>query len=268
MRPRKRDRIAIAMILTAALVATTAQAKTKLGSVWLDREVTIDGAINEWHDSLTYIDGPDVFVGALNDDQFLYICIHSRDSDFVFQAMRRGLVIKLDAKGSDAFEIQFPMGALESGVRPPVRGAEFDREAARRKTEESLDTFLLLGPGAEDRQRIPIDNQLGIELLTDTRGGEFVYELKIPLDRSDLHPFAIDTEPGAVLSLALDTPEIDRDQMRQQMGGGRGGGMGGMPGGGKGGGGRGGMSDQRPEMSEPLKVRAKIRLAASPSDGS
>ena len=117
--------------------------------------------------------------------------------------------------------------------------------------DESLDTFLILGPDPESRQRIPVDNQLGIELLTDTRGGEFVYELKIPLVRSDLHPFAIDAEPGANLSLALDTPEIDREQMRQQTGGGR-----------------GGMSDQRPEMSEPLKVRAKIRLAASSSDGS
>jgi hypothetical protein len=138
--------------------------------------------------------------------------------------------------------------------------------------DESLDTFLILGPDPESRQRIPVDNQLGIELLTDTRGGEFVYELKIPLVRSDLHPIAIDAEPGANLSLALDTPEIDREQMRQQTGGGRGGGMGGgMRGGmrgGMGGGGRGGMSDQRPEMSEPLKVRAKIRLAASSSDGS
>lgn len=270
MKSSKPVRSAIVMILLIAVGATTAQARTKLDSNWLDREVTIDAAINEWHDSLTYIDGPDVFVGALNDDRFLYVCIHSRDSDFAFQAMTQGLIIKLDAKGSDAFQIQFPMGALESGVRPPARGAEFDREAARRKVEQSLDTFLILGPDSGDRRRIPVDNQHEIEVFADSSGGEFVYELKIPLAQSEAHPFSVNAEPGISLSFALDTPEIDREKMGQQMSGGRGGGMGGgMRGGGEGGmagGGRGGMVGQRPEMSEPLKVRAKILLALPPSD--
>ena len=185
-----RIRCAIVAVLVTVAVITTVQAKTKIESGWIDRQVMIDAAINEWHDSLTYIDGPDVFIGALNDDRFLYVCIHSRDSDFVFQAMRQGLIIKFDAKGSDAFKIQFPMGALDSGVRPPAGGEEFDREAARRKMVQSLDTFLILGSDPDDRQRVPVDNQLGIELLTDGRGGEFVYELKIPLAQSEAHPAA------------------------------------------------------------------------------
>ena len=260
-----RIRCATVMTLVAAAVSTTAQAKSELQSSWVDREITIDGAVNEWHDSLTYIDGPDVFVGALNDDRFLYLCIHSRDSEFVRRAMEQGLIIKLDAKGSDAIRIQFPMGALASGVRPPARGEAFDRDAARQKTKQSLDTFLILGPDSDDRQRVPVDNQLGIQLIADSRGGEFVYELKIPLVQNEAQPFAVNAEPGVRLSLALDTPEIDRDEMRPPMNGGRGGGMGGGKGGGRGG--RGGQSGQLPETSEPMKVRAKILLATNPPDG-
>jgi len=266
MRFPKTGRLVFVTTLVIAAGISTAVAKTKLESQWLDREVTIDAAIDEWHDSLTYIDGPDVFVGALNDDRFLYVCIHSRDSEFVSQAMRQGLIIKLDTKGSDALQIQFPMGAMESGVRPPARGAEFDREEARRKIEQSLDTFLILGPGSGDRRQVPVDNRFGVELHVDGAGGEFVYELKIPLARSEAHPFAIDAKSGATVSVALDTPEIDRGAMGQPMGGGRGAGMGGgmpgggMPGGGMGGG-RGGAEGQRPELPDPLKVRAKIHLA-------
>ena len=75
--------------------------------------------------------------------------------------------------------------------------------------------------------------------------------------------------PGDVIGVGLETPEIDREAMRQQMGarGGRrgGGGRGGRSGMGRAGGGRGGMGragggQQRPD---PLKLWTTVTLAAT-----
>ena len=81
----------------------------------------------------------------------------------------------------------------------------------------------------------------------------------------DSHPYAIGWSSGSI-NLKIDTPEIDREAMRSQdgmrggMGGGRSGGMGGGMGGGR----SGGMGGDRPQMPEPLHIKARIRLASMP----
>lgn len=265
-------RKAIVLVLALSVSVPVSVAKTSLDTAWLDRAVTVDGDLSEWDGAMVHLEGPGLSIGLRNDAGFLYLSLHAPDPQVGFQAMSQGLKLELHPKGSKPFTIQFPVGMLEAGIAPPSRRDPASRERMREQARKSLDSFLLLGPGSEDRQRIAVENSLGIELRASSEGGEFAYELKVPLRKSELHPYAIGAEPGTTVSVALDTLEIDREAMRERMGGmrpgGTGGGRGGMgrPGGGMGGrpGGPGGGRDPGQERPEPLKIRAKVHLAEQP----
>lgn len=264
-------RLIVAFATSLIVAIPAAQAGVKLESGWQEGEVIVDGSIAEWKDVMTYIEGEGLSLGVLNDGERLYLSLLSRDPRFIRQALAMGLMLRLDPKGGDPLTIQFPMGALGEG-RPPRPGeSPPDMEELQKISQERLDTFLLLGPGREERQELPAKNDLGIELRARIFEGEFVYELAVPLERTESRPYAVGAEPGARITLVLETPEPEREQMRERMGGppggmGRGkrGGM--MPGGGRGGPGVSGgpMSGRRPQMPEPVRVKAKVQLSPVP----
>ena len=120
--------------------------------------------------------------------------------------------------------------------------------------------------------------ELGINVKMDVSKGNLVYELKIPLLRSESQPYGIGTEMANIIGIGLESGKIDVEEMRSQTGsqgggmGGRGGGRGGKGGmggmGGRGGGdhggmgGQGGMGRMRPQMPESLELWLKIQLAS------
>lgn len=255
-------------LLIAGIAAGTTSAKTVVDSTWRTGTVSIDASAVEWQGSMTFLPGPEMHVAVRNDEEYLYLCLSSPDRRATQRAMMRGLVFGFSVKGADPIRIQFPIGMFEDGPPPPMAGGQ-DRERIREMLRKNLDSFLLLRTDSHERRRIPVENALGIEMRTGDEDGWFVYELKLPLVASDAHPYAIGSSSGAI-ELRIDTPDIDREAMRSKGGmrggmggGGRGGGMGGGGrGGGMGGGGRGG---DRPQMPEPLHIKARIRLAVAPT---
>ncbi len=254
-------RVALALPIVLLATVSAAQGRVNLESNWRDREITIDGAMADWQGVMTEI-REGVLVGVLNDEHFLYLCVQSKDFDTSRRALAMGLMLHLDPKGGKEIVIQYPIGI--QAMSPLEPGGTPDREQLRRQMEEGLDELIILGG---DSPRLAADSGLGIELRASGTNGEFVYELKIALRESEAHPYAVGAELGAKISLELEAIEPDREAMRARMGGGGGmggGGRGGMGGGGMGGG--GGRGGQRPDMPEPLNVRAKVRLASAPAE--
>ena len=240
-----------------------------------DREIEIDGVLDEWQGAMSWIDEESgVAVGLLNDSDYLYVAFSSRDSDVNRQAMMLGLELWLDPKGdAPSFGIRFPVGAFKAGQSPrDFRGR--NRDEMQRTLEATLDRLEILGPGADDAKAVDLGDLHGIEVGVVT-AGKFAYELKLPLRQSDSHPDALGAAPGDKLALRLETGDMEamREQMRGSSGMGRGGGMSGGSGGGMGrgggtgrgmGGGRGGPGGgARQSRPEPLKVKAKIQLASA-----
>lgn len=259
-------------------VVTPAHGKSTLESRWPGDEVTVDGLVTEWSEAMTFLDREDVSIGALNDDEYLYFCMRSQSLDVNRQAVGRGLILRLTPKGGTPLNIRFPLGMMAAGG-PRGRGGggrDRDPDQMAARLEESLSSFELFESDPEDRQRITVDNELGIELKAILTDGEFVYELKIPLRHSDAHPYAIGSDAGGIIAVDLRNPEIDREAMRDRAGGGGPGGMGrggmgGRGGGmGRGGGGMvrggmgGGMGGPMRDMPDPVKIRVKLHLASQP----
>jgi hypothetical protein len=248
-----------------------ARASVQAGSQ--DGSVTVDGSAADWRDGMTYFRGPGLSFGARNDDEFLYLCIFSSDPQVGSRAMFRGLTVAF----GDKLTVQFPEGVLASngGARP---SGPPDRTRMRERAAQSLDFLMLRMPGTPDPLQFPVDNKLGVEVRITTEP-DFVYELKVPLLRTEAFPYAIDAAPGDKITVRVDTPEIEPPAADERPGGpgggmhrgGMGGGMrGGMGGGMHGGMGRGGGGErpdgmgERPAMPRPMRFTARIRLAVAP----
>ncbi|KAA0220831.1 hypothetical protein EDS67_29210 [candidate division KSB1 bacterium] len=250
--------------------------KSEWNSRWRAQEITVDGKQQDWDGALVFADKEKIAVGLMNDRDDLFACLVVDDREVQASIMRRGLIVWFDATGKKdkTFGIHFPLSRFSLGppMLPRSESEEPQKDLASMPTEMEI-----LGPGKDDRQRLPLDKARGIDLNINRDNGVLIYEIRIPLRHGADRPYAIGANPGDKIGIGLETPEFDRKEMRERMRSGmgerpRGGMSGGRPGGGFGGGGRGGgmgrpggPGGQRPELPESLKVWTKVQLAASPA---
>ena len=270
-RPTNASAFISALLLLIMMPLGGCSGTEALQSQSLDREITVDGTVEDWAGILKPMEKKNLSLGLLNDGEYLYLSVLSRDRETISQMM--GFTVWFDAEGGKerTFGIRFPLGLMASGAGFSPRDMQQDRDpdARRQRFEESL-TDLEIFDGEESSMRFMVDAIHGIAVDAKLDAGTLIYELKVPLRQREAHAFAINAEPGDVIGVGLETPEIDREAMREQMrgrgGGGVGGpgGFGGPGGGGSGfggpGGGRGGRGGP-PQLPDPLKLWTTVTLA-------
>jgi len=262
----------------AASVLLAGCSEIELSSRWRDRLVVVDGVNLEWQDAMTYLEDKKVAVGLLNDEEYLYVALVTTDRQLQRQIVGLGFTLWFDPAGGKgkSFGIRFPLGIEDKSIMRSLktRGSSVEQDMAKLQEElvESMTELEILGPGENESRRLPLSNEEGIFVKIGVSGYGLVYELRIPLAESEIHPLAIGAATGTSIGIGLETPEMKMDMMRGRMGGGmpgmgggKGGGRGGSRGGRPGGGMRGGS--RRPEMSEPFKVWAKVQLVTADVPG-
>ena len=254
----------------------------RLESGQRDRPIAVDGKADEWRDSLTVIKDAKIAVGLFDDQENLYVCISSWNDDVNLQALNLGLTVWFNSGGAEEkkFGIEYPL--VEDRIQSPDhRGALGDVVPLPEASARPSNRLAIRGPGLYERHAMAVSDAPGLEVMASSVNGTFVYELKVPLGKSAERPYAIGARPGESIGILLETTrspafaQESRDSAAPRAGGrggGRGGGMGGGMGGhrhgGTGGGMRGGGASTRetglesPRIPKPLKVAAKIRLAA------
>ena len=260
----------------------------EIESTWRDREVIIDGIDGgaEWENARYFFEEENITIGLLNDENTMYIRLSSRDRITQRQLLALGFTVWFDAEGGKEKKlgIHFPIGTRTVGIemirRDKNASMNEDPEQLRKMIEESQTDIEIIGPGKDARTTMTVEDvrELGINVKMDVSKGNLVYELQIPLMRSESQPYGIGIERAQAIGLGLESGKIDQAQMKSQMGsrggGGRGGGGrggmgggrggGGRGGGGKGGGGRGGMGGGG-MMPEPVELWLKTELASEPA---
>jgi hypothetical protein len=190
-------------LLVPALVSTRAAAPS-ITATWRSGDVAVDGSLAEWP-GLERVDGGPA-VAAQNDGAALYLAVATNDVE-VREQLAMGLVVWLDSTGRKAqtFGVR-----LEGLTRRPLPGATPDANANRPFDRDlapnSLDQFDLLGPAKLQRRLIEHAADFGVALAVGVEDGTIVYELQIPLARTDGTPHAVDATPGARIALGLETP--------------------------------------------------------------
>lgn len=258
---------AFVILTLAVIVLTNGCNGIELTGSWRDRDVQIDGMQFDWENALFNLSDEKVNIGILNDDDYLYVCLVPLDETIIRQAMRQGFTVWLEAKGDKAKKlgIRYPIGMMDGGLPPREPDQGFNPEEMMAKAEESLNEFQIIGADKKDTISLSVDNESGVQVRVGTRNERMVYELKIPLNRSDDHPYAVGVSPGDEIKIKFETGQFKRPEMNRPRGerpDGR------MPSGGMPGGGRGMRPDSgmRPEMPQPMKLDVKVKLAKSNSE--
>jgi hypothetical protein len=182
--------------------ASPATAKGKIVSHWLDREIVIDGELDEWRDALVYFASVDAFVGVFNDGSNLYLCLYSRNPEVSNQLAVDGVRLRFEGKNTDAFAVNFPRASGRDDPRARGRRGETDR------TPAATDSIALELPGQRDPVTVSAGGEAGLEARVSHRGS-FVYELKVPLVAGDGQPWAPGLFPGDKFKLLIENPRID-----------------------------------------------------------
>jgi hypothetical protein len=251
----------------------------QLASKWSENPVRMDASLGDWADSTVFIEKDGIRYGAANDGDFLYLCLISSKANLGRQIMFRGMTIWFDPNGGDkkTIGIRFPiggtgMGRAEMGQQQPDQDPEQRGTRLEEMERLALNEFEYLGPGENDRIRVSRLQGQGMEMHMTATPERFVYKLKIPLQYSSQHPYAVETHAGAKIGIGLESNTAARMAQGEPGGEGRGEGTdigrpgagGGRGGGRMGGGGMGRGGGQRPGGSATtvnFSIWSRVQLA-------
>lgn len=237
-------------------------------------KVVIDGIADEWQGALSFIEKEELFVGFLNDQTNLYVCLKAGDERSPARLMRQGLTVWFDPAGGDkkVIGIRYPLGGPPGGWNRQRMENPPD-EPQETRPGRLPDELEILRAERETPEMMTLEQakKEGLEVRASISEGAFVYELKIPLVTSESSPLGLGVRPNAAVGVLFETGKMDLSRMGGRPSGGIGGGMGGVRGGIGGVPGRmgGGRPNTMPDIPEPIKIRARVQLVpadkASPS---
>jgi hypothetical protein len=252
--------------LLAAFTFFGCSSSLELTSGWTSQELKIDGSGAGLKETTTNIPGPDVLVGIKNDNDYLYICLITSNRMTQMQMLALGSTVWIDAEGKKdkMFGVRFPVVGLLQGHRFPARENQEDLNRLIDIAQRQLE---IIGPGTDAVRRIPIQEGKGVEARLGYANETLTCELKVPLHRSDAHPYAVNSEPAKTISIGLESGPFSAAMMGQPSGSSpsmsaR---TGGRTGGRAGGGSPGGAGSLGSDAPEPLKHWLVVHLAGGES---
>jgi len=268
----EKKRIFTFFFLGAAVLGLSSCGQVEIESRWRTSDIVIDGSAGDWGGLLWAIEDTGVFVGVLNDDQNVYLCVESVDRGAADEALRRGLTVWFDPKGGkgQVLGLRFPLGKAwnefegSRGRRPDGEPGEEEPGGGLpgRRPEIRADEIEILGPGRDEKARMPLSRLKGIEISMGMESGILVYELKVPLAKTADIPYAASAAPGGFLGVGFESSKPDLSSVLRGGGrmtpriGGRMPGRGGM---------MGGRGMQNIDLPERFKLWLKAHLAAPAS---
>ncbi|MFH1440993.1 MAG: hypothetical protein ABIH18_02990 [Candidatus Omnitrophota bacterium] len=219
--------------------------ENNLFSTWRGREINIDGKYTDWNETTIYYDEKTkVVFNLVNDADYLYVCLISRNREIETEIMESGFTMWFDPDGGKkkVFGISFPIGLRRMGMsiedeknrdisrdwrEQEDRGGLIDRDKER-LTDNNFNKRLETLEGLQSKLEILIKNnkplelsleeagKLGIEAKVGRENDYFVYELKVPLVKSTEHIYAIEIKEGIPIGLGLEA-EGGRPRRRESM---------------------------------------------------
>jgi|GEM_PF-4637388 len=211
-------------------------------------EINIDGNDSDWPDTcIHYLEKPGQALCFANDNTYFYILLKISDPSVIRQFIGQGAIIWLQPTGKSRLGIHYPMSSTnndfgdipsENLMRRPGNSGDLPRgpypnrgifinpeviELAKRKME-------ILVPSESRKQLVMsvVSKSYGIDAKFAYTGENFVYELKLPLQKLPQYDFSLNMENSKeinviIISEAPDNktvkPEGDLSDMGDNSGG-------------------------------------------------
>jgi hypothetical protein len=164
-------------------------AAPRIYSVRRDRNIIIDGKNEEWDDVKTYIQSKKVAVGAFNDDKFLYLYLVTWDPELRARILNSGLMVWFDVSG---------------GKRKNL-GVHFPAGVSVKQDEIPEIEIMNCGTQRVMREKADFMKSKGVEVKIGEVEQDVMYELKIPLRKSEESPYAIGVKMKGLIGLCFET---------------------------------------------------------------
>jgi hypothetical protein len=208
-------RLAAAVFVVTAALATTRAADPSIDAVWRSASLVVDGSTGDWASLQRVDNGP--MVGVANDDRAVYLAVASNEPN-VRRQLATGLVVWFDPSGREAQTF----GLRLEGLAPdPLPGAtptaNVGDALGTTSAAHELESFDLLGPGKSQRRLIEQTSAIGIGLASGMADRAVIYEVKLPLAKSDATPYAVEARPGATIFVGIETPAEPKTRRRGQL---------------------------------------------------
>jgi len=110
--------LAIGFLLFACLLASGCK-EPEIASYCVDHPMNIDGKYGDWPNSATYYyEKEKVIINLLNDSEYFYICLITRNRQIEEKIMESGLLVWFDPQAGKnrVFGIRFPAAAKSMGI--------------------------------------------------------------------------------------------------------------------------------------------------------
>ena len=232
--------------------------------------ITVDGDIKEWGDSLRYYNHEkQINYDLSNDQENLYMAIRIIDRSEQIRILRAGLTLSIDTRGKkkETFSITFPVGDQSQNDLPQqandLQGntnvTQEDRDELMRARLTKLREIRVSGFKDIEGETITTSNTYGIKTAIDyDKDGYLVYEAAIPLkffhaDDLAKNEWAFNFKINGIVRPGQNKDNGEHDGMTRGGGGGFGGGGRGGRGGGRGGQHMGGSNSSPVDRSELSK---------------
>jgi len=256
----------ILITLAFVFVLINSCKKVELQNQWAENPIVIDGDDPDWENlPLQYFEEPNVIVGSVNDEEYLYVMFRFNDQVLARKIQRFGVTVWTDKKGkkNKNYGIRYygSIGVdreLEPEFEPPENIAEERRQRMEAMMGFRPQSGTITVIRGDEEISLPENSESGPSAGSASQQGIFCYEFKIP--------FPLGTELIKSVSLGIEIGGMNLKDFGQKDGGRPGGGMG-RPGGGNGGPGRGGGMSKG-QMFEKQEVWMKVVLAESKEHGS
>lgn len=231
------------LFLAAVFAVFGGCGEEQLTSVWRDREIAVDGLYSDWTGPLPYLDRQSMYVGVRNDDEYLYVLVKTVDLRAQMKVLRLGLTLWFSPEGKKTgrLGIRYPIGVEDHGIplygEGPPRGLSAEQ---REKIAESLSEMEILyftplvheqagtpvspcarpheggplGQVQESRVKVERADSCAIRVAVRDTSEVVVYELRVPLKRTDGSPWAVGAAPGDKIVVEAETGNI-RPELRE-----------------------------------------------------
>ena len=212
------------ILFTIILVSIVASGcgEVEFTSRWRNREICSDGIDTEWDGARFLVDKKKVKLGFFNDEKYLYIYFSTPDKIIKHKIIARGLTVWFDPDGGTDknFGIHFPLGRHAVGEPRMERVPPDCNEDPQEMSKESPEEMEIHMPGDdEDIRKVLLADagEMGISPGISESEGILIYELVIPLTKSELHRYAVTNGKKGIIGVGFETGKFDGEEMQERM---------------------------------------------------
>ncbi|HSD63625.1 MAG TPA: hypothetical protein VLB50_07495 [Ignavibacteriaceae bacterium] len=225
-----------------------------------ENNIKIDGNVDDWGTNLKYFSDENASVGVSNDNHYFYLCLTTNELGSVMPMFAKGFVVWLENEKSDSsIGIKYPLHNIVNEARIMINPEAFRRKGRGMMLKELIDEqneIRILNKDNFPETVISTSDSSGLTAKIGYINDQFVYELRVPIDKNDKDKYYLSSAPGEkiLVKFETETPE------RRNFGGGRGGSI--MDPGGMGypGGGYGGESGGERMPFNPINFEVEVTL--------